>query len=46
MNLNLDNQTTEQLEKKYFQLLEIQAELREFQEELEKRIFPEFSLPF
>ena len=40
--LNLDNQTTEQLEKKYFELLEIQYQLKEYQTQLESVLF----LPF
>ena len=46
LNLNLENQTIEQLEKKYFELIEIQHQLREFQEQLENKLFPEYSLPF
>ncbi len=40
--LNLQNVSRETLEKKYFELVEIQAELREYQHEIENVLF----LPF
>lgn len=41
-NLNLENVSRETLEKKYFELLEIQHQLREYQNQLEEVLF----LPF
>lgn len=40
--LNLQNVSRETLEKKYFELIEIQYQLREYQQEIENVLF----LPF
>lgn len=42
LNLDLTNVSRETLEKKYFELLEIQHQLREYQHQLEEVLF----LPF
>lgn len=46
LNLDLENVSMDTLEKKYFELIEIQHQLREFQEQIECKLFPEYSLPF
>jgi len=46
LNLNLENVSMDTLEKKYFELIEIQHQLREFQLQIEGKLFPEYSLPF